>query len=133
MANVNLWAVLVAAVTSFLFGAFWYSPLLFLEPWSREAGIDASTQVEHPVRVFGLTFLLTVVNAFVLAAWLGPGPGLGTAIAAGFAVGACFAAASLGINYQFASRSARFWLIDGSFHAVRFALMGLVLGAWPGA
>lgn len=132
MAGVSLGAVLVAAVVSFVFGAFWYSPMLFLEPWSREAGVDTSRQVDHPTRVFGLTFVFTVVNAFVLAAWLGPDPRFWTAIAAGFAVGACVAAASLGINYQFASRSARYWLIDGGFHAVRFTLMGVVLGLWPG-
>lgn len=132
MASVNVWAVLVAAAVSFIAGAFWYSPMLFLDVWSREAGVDPDRQIEHPVRVFGLTFLFTVLNAFAFAAWLGPGPRVWTAVVAGLAVGACVAAASVGINYQFASRSVRAWLIDGGFHTVRFVLMGLVLGAWPG-
>jgi len=132
MAHVNVWAVLVAAAVSFVFGAFWYSPVLFLEPWSREAGVDADRQIERPARVFGLTFVLTIVNAFVLAAVLGPDPRFDVAVVAGLAVGGCVAAASVGINYQFASRSARFWAIDGGFHALRFALMGAVIGLWPG-
>lgn len=133
MADVNVWAVLVAAFASFVLGAFWYSPMLFLEPWSREAGVDPEHQVDHPARVFGLTFVLTVANAFVLAVWLGSEASLLAGLLAGLAIGACVAAASLGINYQFASRSARFWLIDGGFHAARFALMGAVLGLWPAA
>lgn len=133
MTSISLWAVVAAAIVSFVFGAFLYSPALFLEAWSREAGVDPSRQIEQPVRVFGLTFVLTLANAFVLAVLLGAGVGFGTAAMAGFGVGACVAAASLGINYQFASRSARFWLIDGGFHTVRFTLMGVVLGLWPGA
>ena len=40
MNEINIWAILVATVASFAFGALWYSPLLFLKPWSREAGIN---------------------------------------------------------------------------------------------
>ncbi|MES2018340.1 MAG: DUF1761 domain-containing protein [Pseudomonadota bacterium] len=35
---------------------------------------------------------------------------------------------SPGINYQFANRSIKLWLIDGGYHAVQFVLFGLVFG-----
>ena len=39
-----------------------------------------------------------------------------------------FVAASFGINYQFAQRSFKLWLIDGGYHAIQFVLCGLILG-----
>ncbi len=30
--NVNIWAVLAAAVANFVIGGLWYSPALFYEP-----------------------------------------------------------------------------------------------------
>jgi hypothetical protein len=49
----------------------------------------------------------------------------------GLLIGLCFVAASFGVNYQFANRSLKAWLIDGGYHALQFAAFGLVLGAWP--
>jgi len=36
--DVNIWAVLLAAVSSFLLGGLWYSPMLFLKPWNAAMG-----------------------------------------------------------------------------------------------
>src|ERR1044072_6003114 len=38
MAEINGWAVLVAAFASFMLGGPWYSKALFLNAWQREAG-----------------------------------------------------------------------------------------------
>jgi hypothetical protein len=42
------------------------------------------------------------------------------------AVGAGIAATSFGINYQFAGRSFKLFLIDGGYHTVQFALYGAI-------
>ena len=52
------------------------------------------------------------------------------AAAQGLAVGAGLIAASLGINYQFANRSTKLWLIDSGYHTVQFCIYGLVIGLW---
>src|SRR6188768_2075654 len=113
MNDVNVWAVLAAAGTSFLLGGLWYSPKLFGNAWNREAGRgEKSTQSGgHPALVFGLSFLLAVVAAGVLASYLGPAPELGRAVRTGALVGLGFVAASFGINYSFASRSLKLWMI----------------------
>ena len=82
------------------------------------------------MRVFGLTFLFTVISAFALALWAGPAPGLGDAVLKGLIAGAFLVAASMGINYQFANRSFQVWLIDGGYHVARLAIVGVVLGLW---
>jgi len=127
----NLWAALAAALASFVLGGLWYSPALFGKAWMRETGIDeARAAAANPVRVFGISLLLAVVAAVVFAAFLGPEPAPGFAIGAGLAAGACWVAASFGINYQFEQRSLRLWLINGGYHTVQFGLFGLILGVW---
>lgn len=134
MGGVNIWAVLVAALMTFMLGGFWYSKALFGAVWHRESGTimspkDAS-EPKHPAGVFAISFVLSVVAAYVLAIYLGPAPALDVAVKAGAAAGIGFVAASFGINYAFASRTLKLWLIDAGYHAVQFTLFGLVLGLW---
>jgi hypothetical protein len=127
--QVNVIAVLVAALSSFLLGGLWYSKVLFGPRWQREAG-DTRPGQAHPAKVFGLSFLFALVAAFAYALLIPPAPDAGRAVAQGLGVGAGVVAASFGINYQFANRSTVMWLIDGGYHSTQFALYGLILGLW---
>ena len=131
MAALNIWAILAATVASFAFGALWYSPLLFLTRWCKETGSDPAHGPSNPVRVYGLSFVFTALSAALLAAFMNGSLGPVVGGLRGLLVGFCFVAASMGINYQFAGRSHMVWLIDGGFHAVRFAIMGAIIGTWP--
>ena len=128
--DINLWAVIVAALTSFLLGGVWYSPVLFLRPWNKAMRRSEEEQQAHPARVFGLSFLFAVVSAYLFAWLIGPQPDLRTALTMGLIVGLGFVALSFGINYQFADRPFRAWFIDGGYHTLQFVLYGLVLGLW---
>lgn len=130
MEGINVWAVLVAAVSSFMLGGIWYGPL-FKNVWCREAGVDPDpAKGGHPAKVFGGAFVLSLLAAYVFAMFLGPAPALKFAVGAGAAAGFCWVAASFGINYLFANRSLKLWLIDGGYHTLQFTLYGLVLGLW---
>jgi hypothetical protein len=114
----NIWAALVAAVSSFFLGGLWYSKALFGPAWGRASGITpeamhAAQSHRHPARVFGVSFLFSLVAAIAFAWLLGPSPELGHAICLGAVVGAAFVAACFGINYLFAERTTALWLIDG--------------------
>ena len=77
MTDVNILAVLVAAVSSFLLGGLWYSPVLFHKAWNREAGRGENPEkMKHPGRVFGVAFVFALIAAWVFAWWLGPDPQL---------------------------------------------------------
>jgi hypothetical protein len=130
MPTVNIWAVLVAAAASFLLGGLWYSHKVFGAIWNREAGRGPEAHQPHPAKVFGLSFVFAVINAFAFAVWLGSEPALGPAVNSGLIAGAGFVAASMGITYQFANLSLVMWVIDGGYHIARFALYGLILGLW---
>ena len=97
----NIWAALLAAVSSFFLGGLWYSKALFGPAWGRAAGIDpekmkAGQPHRHPARVFGVSFFFSLVAAFAFARLLGPNPELGHALRRGLVVGAAFVAASFG-------------------------------------
>ena len=128
--DVNLWAVIGAALKSFLLGGLWYSPILFLDPWNKAMRRSKEDEQAHPARVFGLSFLFALVSAYLFARLIGPQPELGDALTMGLIVGLGFVALSFGINYQFADRPFRAWFIDGGYHTLQFALYGVVLGLW---
>jgi len=130
MPQVNLLAVLVAALSSFLLGGLWYSRALFGEAWNRAANSNPKENQGHPAKVFGLSFLFALVAALVYAWLMPPAKDAAQAAIQGLLVGAGVVAASFGINYQFANRGAALWLIDGGYHSVQFLIYGLIIGLW---
>ena len=129
-ADINWVAVLVAAVSAFLLGGIWYGPL-FKHAWCREAGIDPEAKPKnHPATVFGTAFAAALVAAAAFAIILRPDPPLFIALHAGFLTGLAYVAMSFGINYAFAGRSFKLWLIDGGYQPMPFTLYGLILGLW---
>ena len=131
ISGLNYAAVLVAAVLAFVIGGAWYSPALFGKAWQRETGLsDAQLQAGNPATIFGLSFVLALVAAFVFAMFLGPRPALGTATAAGAMAGIAWVSTSFGINYLFERKSPRLFLINAGYHTLQFTTMGIVLGLW---
>lgn len=128
MSNLNVLAVVVAALSSFALGGLWYSTPLFGAAWRRAAG---GPEIEgHPAKVFGLSFVFALIAAFAYALLVPPPSSAVTVATQGLLVGAGMVAASFGINYQFANRPTILWLIDGGYHTVQFTIYGLILGLW---
>lgn len=132
MPEFNIWAVLVAAVSAFVLGGLWYSPMLFGKPWQREAGVSEEQMKNANMGlIFGLAFVLSLVASLVFALFLGPRPPVSLGLGAGFAAGLCWVGASFGINYLFERRSLKLFLINAGYHTVQFTIIGLVLALWP--
>lgn len=127
MPNISILAVIVAAVSAFLLGGLWYSPLLFAKAWQKEAGLsDAQLKSSNKAVTFSLSFLLALISAFVFGLFLGPHPAMALALGAGFSAGLCWVAASFGISYLFEQKTLKHFLINGGYHTVQFTLYGLV-------
>lgn len=124
---INPLAVLLAALSTFVIGGLWYS-LLFAKPWQAAAGVTDEQLKKSSARVFVGAFVLSLVAAASLAAFIGSA-GLGFGLFAGLASGLTFVAAAFGINYLFERRSLRLFAINASYNVVAFTLMGLILGA----
>lgn len=122
--EINYIAVIIAGVSAFALGGLWYSPLLFAKVWQQESGVNVDNV--NPAKVFGGAFVLSLIAAFVFAMFLGPEPSLALGLGAGVAAGAGWVATSFGINYLFAQRSLKLFLIDGGYHTLQFTLYGLI-------
>ena len=76
MHNLNLLAILVAAIATMPIGFLWYSPLLFANPWMREMGYDPNDKerIKEIQKSAGPTyfvaFIASLVSAFILALFL---------------------------------------------------------------
>lgn len=130
--SVNIWAILVAALASFLIGGMWYSPALFGKVWMRANGFtEADLQKGSPVMIFGLAALFSLIMSANLGFFLaGPETTLGFAIAAGVAAGFGWAAMGLGVIALFERRPRSYLFVNGGYLTVSFAVMGAILGAW---
>lgn len=128
MFEVNIYAVMLAATSSFMLGGLWYSPLLFGKLWMIENKIVEGEG--NPLMIFGISFVLSVISAWAFAVWVGPSPEMSYAIHQGLVVGLLFVCTSMGINYQFSQRGFLLWAIDGGYHVAQFVLFGVVLAVW---
>lgn len=127
--DLNWLAVIAAALSAFALGGLWYGPL-FKRAWCREAGIDPDSAPAHPARIFAVAFACALLSALVFAIFLGPNQNAANGLAAGAIVAFFFIAMSFGINYAFAQRSLKLWMIDSGYHIAQFSLYGLIIGAW---
>ena len=128
--GINWLAVLAAALSAFVLGGLWYGPL-FRRPWCRENGIDPNAPPNgHRAKILGTAFVAALVAAAAFAIILRANPPLFIAVHAGFLTGLAYVGMSFGINYAFAGRSLKLWLIDAGYHTLQFTLYGLILGLW---
>ena len=120
--------VAVAAVSAFVIGGLWYS-LLLAKPWQRAAGVTDEQLKSGAPRVFIGSFLLAVIMAVVLAAFIGSG-GVVFGALAGLAVGAAWVAATLGMISLFERRSFAHFAINAGYAVITYTAMGAILGAF---
>lgn len=127
----NPLAILAATVSAFVLGGVWYSPLLFARSWMQAAGLtEEQVKQGRPGRIFGGAFVLTLVMAVNLAAFLGPKADLAFGLFAGFATGFGWVALGLGVVYLFEHRPLKQLLVNGGYWTVALTVMGGILGAW---
>ena len=70
---INPWAVLVAAVVTYLIGWAWYSPLLWAKPWLAARGktdADPKGNMTDMPRIMFYGFVNTFMMSFVIAVFL---------------------------------------------------------------
>lgn len=130
LSSLNLFAILVAALTSFVIGGLWYSPILFGKAWMEENGFTEDDKPGNMGMIFGTTFVLSLIIAFNLAAFLGSEATFTWGLTAGALAGIGWVAAAIGILYLFERKSMRLFLINAGYHAVTFTIMGGILGLW---
>jgi hypothetical protein len=136
--NINLWAVVAAAVATMVVGFLWYSPILFARPWMIAMGYDPEDKAKIEElrkgagRIYALTFVLSLIGAFVLAkiisgltiATVPYGMKVGLAVWAGFVLPVQWT------DQMFSRRPFKLLVINTGYQLVCFLVMGAILGRW---
>ncbi|MES2704764.1 MAG: DUF1761 domain-containing protein [Bacteroidota bacterium] len=126
--SLNWFAVIAAALSSFLIGGLWYT--IFQRAWLQAAGLSPDTirQRNMPL-VFGISLVLSFIIALNLALFIGK-EGLSFGIIAGFMAGFGWVTLAIGIIAAFEKRPLKYVLINGGYMLIAFTVMGGILGLW---
>lgn len=130
-AQINFLAVFVASVAGFLFGALWYSPILFYKNWMRECGLtEEELKKSNMSLIYGSAFVLQLMMALCLAPFLGASLDTATSVFYSALTVLGWIAPAIGILYLFERRSMKLFFINSGYLFFNFVLMGLILGLW---
>jgi hypothetical protein len=131
MPQLNIWAVIVAAISTFLIGGLWYSPAVFGKAWMRENGFtEEGMKNSNMVKIFGLSFFLAFIASINLAMFMGPEDRWEMGAFWGFLAGFGWVATFVGTHYLFERRSFTLFLINAGYSIVALTVMGVILAAW---
>lgn len=129
--SINFIAVFVAALSMFLIGGLWYSPVLFGKAWLKAIGQEESfLSSGNKGVIFGGAFLLSLIMAFNLAGFVSGYESWTWGLLGGALAGFGWVAMAMGMIYLFERRSLKLWLINAGYLVLSFVVMGVILGVW---
>jgi hypothetical protein len=132
-AGLNLLAIVLAAIVSFMFGWLWYG-VLFPKQWMAALGTtEEELKKKGPSPMpFAIAFIAQIVMAWVLCGLLRHlGPGAVTVkngLVAGFFLWLGFVMTTLIVNHTFQGTSRTLTAIDGGHWLGVLLLQGIVVG-----
>jgi hypothetical protein len=131
-AHLNYFAVIAAALSTFVIGGLWYSPLLFGKAWMKANSFsEDEVKAFSKGRMFGWSIVFSLIMSLNLAMFLAaPGTNATWGMTAGALAGLGWVALAIGIIGVFENRSWKYILINGGYMIVAFVVMGAILGAW---
>lgn|SRR5690348_6050134 len=133
--QINILAVIVAALVTFGIGALWYSPLLFGKQWVELNGVSpdkVEAMRKNAPKLYGISFVGYLVMAAMFAILLRMthierlvgGAKLGFLLWLGFV-------ATVGLTASlYAGRNLKAFALDAGYQLVFLVVMGLLLVAW---
>ncbi|MEK6839528.1 MAG: DUF1761 domain-containing protein [Nanoarchaeota archaeon] len=134
--DINLLAVLVAAIATIIIGSLWYSPLLFGKIWMRLNGTTQKQMQEAKKKSMGMlyfiAFITSLVTAYVLAHFMTyvEVTTLSGALQFGFWVWlGFFATTQLGM-VLWDNKPFKLYLLNTLHYLVSLLVMSMILGLW---
>jgi hypothetical protein len=132
--DINIWAVLLATLSTMVVGSIWYTPRVFGRYWMRTVGLD---EAEISSRGFGpivVTVVVSFVSAWVLAGATSiahefyDGTFLVSALITAVLLWAGFTAARMITHDAFEGRPVGLTVLNISHELVTFLVMAVIIG-----
>ena len=133
MSNLNYLAVLVCTAVTMALGAFWYSPIAFVNPWMAGIGLKPEDITKQAAtRSLIVSACTSLIEVFILASIIGltgvKGFWMGLHIGGMIGIG-CIAASMLS-NNMYEQKPLKIWFINAGYRVVYFLINGGILAAW---
>jgi hypothetical protein len=132
--EINIWAVVVATLSTLVVGSLWYTPKVFGNYWMRVAKVSPSGDAKDAVKPILITLAVSFVSALVLAGSVAiaqefyGGSFLGNSLITAVILWAGFTAARLITHDAFEGRPAGLTALNCAHELVTYLVMGLVIG-----
>jgi hypothetical protein len=130
--EINIWAVIVAALSGFAIGGLWYGPLLGKQ-WMAASGVtEADVKQTNFPKVYGVTFLMSFISAYVLAHVVTQfdATTVKGGTEAGFWTWLGFVVTVRVTDALFNRGSMRLVTIDSGYRLIWLVAMGIILAVW---
>ncbi|MBE0389940.1 DUF1761 domain-containing protein [Pseudoalteromonas luteoviolacea] len=129
--EVNIFAVLLSAIGSFVLGGMWYSPLMFQQAWLEGAGLtELDLKSANHKMIFLGAFVFCLVASVGVAVTIGKLPSVLDAMLYGMGIGVVFVSTSFGVSYLFEQRPLKLFLVNAGYHTLQFTLIGFIVGSF---
>ncbi|HET8794950.1 MAG TPA: DUF1761 domain-containing protein [Arthrobacter sp.] len=132
--EINVWAVLMAALSTILVGAIWYAPKVFGNYWMRVAEVQASGNPKDVIRPILITLVASYISAWILAGtativqnFYG-GSFLVSSLVTAIVLWAGFTACRFIAHDAFESRPIGLTVLNCVHELVTFVVMALIIG-----
>ena len=133
MPEVNLVAVIVAAIAAFAWGAFYYSPAGAGPMWMKEMKLkEMETKKDNMMQMMAIGFVATFIMAYVLAhvIWMSQALGIGGGMTSAFWIWLGFIATLSSGDVTWGGKTWKLWAINNVHWLVSLVIMGLVISNW---
>jgi len=135
-ANVNLLAVVLAAVSSMVVGSLWYMPQVFGNSWTKltKSKMGKGAAPDKLAWMYGSVFVASLITAFVLArvAFLANhyfgNSFLMDSMSTGFWLWLGFTATRLYVHDTFEERKQQLTLLNSAHELVTILVMAAIIG-----
>ena len=129
--EINIWAVLVATLSTMVVGTIWYTPRVFGSWWEKAARVEAPA---NAVRAIVITLIVSFVSAWVLAGAAAiaqefyGGSFLVNSLVTAIILWAGFTAARFVTHDAFENRPPALTVLNISHELVTYVVMALIIG-----
>lgn len=132
--DINIWAVLLATLSTMVVGSIWYTPRVFGRYWIRTARVDEAALSTRGFGPIVVTVVVSFVTAWVLAGATSiahdfyDGAFLVSALITGVLLWAGFTAARMITHDAFEGRPVGLTVLNVAHELVTVLVMSLVIG-----
>ncbi|MBV8475081.1 MAG: DUF1761 domain-containing protein [Acidobacteria bacterium] len=130
--SINYVALLVAAITRFILGGIWYSPVLFGKPWQGLTRCSPEEMKARLPKIIPADLISSYIIAFVLvhAVHYAGATTAGLGAAVGFFNWLGFVAMTTLMATLYEKRPFKLFLITNGFQLLSLLLMGAIVAVW---